>query len=253
MSAPVAGEHAVPAQIFRRRIVLSATDRRIDAALEDDVHHFYAEVDHDGEAVTAVRSRSVRTPRTNCDGAAVPLRGFEGLALLAEDVPLDPRKQCTHLYELVRLAIGAALRGGQRQYDLAVPLWSGADSSGQLRVDGAMTFDWTLRDQVVTTPGPFEGLDLKGRVAWPEALDADTLEAAKVLRRGIWIGAIRSKSILRVEPLEFTRHIRDLEARQRGVCFAHQPGVQEHGKSNEKANIFDFTGRPDDLLADLAR
>ena len=245
-------EAARPVRAFRRRIVLIPRDNAVEAALEDNMHHFLAILSHDGERVTSVKSSSIRTPRTNCADADLPLRGFLGLPLAGESVPLDPRLQCTHLYELVRLAMACAIRGSRRQYDIDVPLWTGANSTGRLIRDGTPLLEWSLVDQMVTTPGPFAGIDIKGRIVWPGGLDEDSLEAAKVLRRGIWLGAIRSNNAFITDRREFRAAIEVREERQRGTCFAHQPGTQELGRSNDGENIFDFTDRPQDLLKGIA-
>jgi hypothetical protein len=228
---------------------------RVRGALEDDFHRFEAGLEHDGEAVTAVRSASPRAPRSNCPDAVQPLQGFVGLPLAAEHVPLDPTAQCTHLFDLMRLMMAQGVRqraaGGElgRSYDVVVAYPRNGRMRAELHRDGALALGWDLVERRIETPGPFAGIDLAGKARWPEGLDADTLEAAKLLRRGVWLGADRSKlaAVLVKGPLDERVENRALE-KLRGACYAHQPHRQERATSARGMNIRDFSDDPDELL-----
>ena len=244
---------------FRRRIVAIAEARGVRGALEDDFHHFEAELDHDGERVTAIRSASPRVPRTTCAEAQRPLQGFIGLRLDAGQVPLDPRLQCTHLFDLTRFMMAQALRGQRsnalhatREYAIAVPYPEAGRMHAEIRRDGELVLAWDLVNGCVVSPGPFLGTDFSGKASYPKELDADALEAAKLLRRGVWLGRDRAAIAVVISSGKFEARVEQrANTALRGACYAHQPGTQERGTSNFSGNIRDFSDEPEAMLTAL--
>jgi hypothetical protein len=239
---------------FRRRIVALAAPNRVQGALEDDFHRFEVELEHDGSVVTAIRSRTPRAPRSNCPEAEQPLQGFVGRRLEAEHVPLDPRLQCTHLFDLTRFLMARAAAGSSREYEISVSYPENGRMRAEIHRDGRLALAWVLVERRIETAGPFAGIDLAGKARWPAGLDKDTLEAAKLLRRGVWLGADRSKIAIHIVDGKLEPRIeqRALE-KLRGACFAHQPGRQELGGSARGMNIRDFSDHPEQMLPELPK
>ena len=246
---------------YRRRIRLVAAEPGVvEAALEDDFHHFEVTLRHDGSRVTEVEGRSVRWPWSTCPGAAEPLRALAGMALsprcLAVGGHADPRANCTHMFDLAGLAVAHAARAGavvgagapsSRQYDAEVPF--GATASGgepvtvRLWRDGELVLEWVLDGRSIAAPpmytdAPWQG----GFFRWADAsLSVDDAEAAIVLRRACEIGMGRGMD------LDAYDRASELGPMMAGICHTMQPGVMEVAVRN-KGSIRDFSDDPDALL-----
>ena len=165
--------------LYRRRIRLTALDREVTGELEDDCHGFRVRVSHDGAAVTDISADTLRVPLTTCSGAIRPLRALVGTRLHTPPpaivAAVDPRANCTHLYDLTLLAIahldryGIAPRVallshsnfGSRNTDSALKMRDALrllkEASPDLMVDGEMHGDSaiseTLRNKVMPNSG----------------------------------------------------------------------------------------------------
>lgn len=147
---------------FRRTIRLAASHGRVEAEVLDDFHHFALALDHDGARVTEIRGEARRFPWTTCQAAPTALSAFAGVALAAHPLtvfPLvNPRSQCTHLFELAALAMAQASRGvGERLYAVKVDDPSDGEQGVRLTRDGGRLFDLSLVDDVVVRPVALEG------------------------------------------------------------------------------------------------
>ena len=171
---------------FRRRIMAWTEPGRAFAAIEDDLHHFRIDLRHDGEKVVAIGGTPVRVPWTSCPGAVDMLSSFVGEALAPSPglrkSGVVASHQCTHMFDIVKIAMAQALRGGRRQYDIEVLDRIDTETRATIRRDGELVFSWDLRGNLVTGPATFAGHDIAGRAIWPEESvpDADALEAALV-------------------------------------------------------------------------
>src|SRR6266511_3842032 len=98
--------------IYRRRIRIRTAAGIARADLEDDPHRYAVIVRHDGERVSAIEGRTVRTPWTSCREATSVLDRLVGIPLspnpLAVYASTNGREQCTHLFDLAGLAIAHA-------------------------------------------------------------------------------------------------------------------------------------------------
>lgn len=236
--------------IFRRRVAARAEGNRVFAGVEDDLHHFEIDIAHDGRAVTEIEGRSIRYPWTTCPHATAGIGAMAGtsIALPVKVAPeIDARLQCTHLYELARLAVAQAVRGGRRQYDIEMPDRVDNLARATIRRDGAALFAWDLDGYRVIGPGPFAGIEIMGRISWPDEVRADpeALEACLVLRRAITVASIRNpgKEGIRdgTSPIAPADEVRML-----GACHTYQPERARVGRV--WTSWQDFTARPDDLL-----
>jgi hypothetical protein len=240
---------------FNRRVLAAAEPGRGFAALEDDFHHFHAEIAHDGERVTAVAAQALRYPRSTCPEAIERLQQFVGMPLDAASTGIDGSWQCTHMYELARLAIAQARRGpGSRLYEICVPDRIARRTRAEIRRDGTLLLAWDFEGKYIVAPERFAGLDIYGRIRWPEDMHSDELEAAMLLRRGAWLSIARGTFAPSVEAantpggVKYKRHSPGSAA-----CYSYQPEIAARATEFRIENRRDFTGHPGDLLAELER
>ncbi|MEY2461419.1 MAG: hypothetical protein QOG30_3249 [Acidimicrobiaceae bacterium] len=217
--------------------------------MEDDFHCFGVTLRHDGQRVVAVEGDGSRYPWTTCPSAVEPLRALAGaplstrLSALGEYAPA--RQNCTHLFDLSGLAVAHAARGDgdTRTYDVAIPDRDGSRTEPELWRDGELLFRWTIAGRHLVGPPPFENVELRGGfIAWAEAnLDADTAEAASILRRACDISHGRSMDLDLLETADM------LGEPVRGTCHSFQPGMIDQAV-RVKGQTRDFTNDADALL-----
>jgi hypothetical protein len=233
-----------------RLVAIDAQTVRGD--MEDDFHRFGVTMRHDGRTVIDVEGDGTRYPWTTCPSATEPLRKLAGaplstqLSVLGEYAPA--RLNCTHLFDLAGLAVTHAARGspGTRTYEVEIPDRDGAHTEPALWRDGELLFRWSIAGRKITGPPPFVDVSLRGNfIAWAEdSLDADTAEAASILRRACDI------SFGRIMDLDVFETADMLGDQVRGTCHSFQP--ERMGQAvRVKGQTRDFTDNPDALLSDL--
>lgn len=235
---------------LRRTIILAASVDAVRAGVEDDFHHFELAIAHDGQHVTAVQSRHLRTPWTSCAGAGAMLGQLVGAPLSTNGAvvtgKLDAKAQCTHQFDLALMAIAQGARGGIRRYDIEVQDAAGAQRRAIVRRDGAVVIDWLLEGIKVVAPADVAGANLRaidlGAIA---ARDPDDAEAVVALRRAVMISSGRGHDLDQHESLEV------FSAQMSGACYAFQPVRFIEGKRN-KGTVRDFTAHPQLLLKDFS-
>jgi len=238
---------------YRRRTRLVADAGRVTADLEDDFHRFRVVLEHDGCSVRAVRGEAMRYPWTACPGAFTPLQAFVGAPLdpspTAASRRVNPREHCAHLFDLAALALSHALRGGRRQYDIAVPDRRDGRTRAALHRDGELLLTWEVAGSSISGPVPWAGHSLRGRdfLHWAEAeLDPDTAEAAVALRRAVFIASGRQGD------LDSAPNAGALLRWAANTCHSFTPGIAEEALRVRGATR-EFSHGPDRLLADLER
>ncbi len=241
-----------PRGCARRAIDLRASGDAVIAWLEDDFHHFGIELLHDGARVLAVQGHAERFPRDTCPGAIGILQELVGTSLHERSTALgahtNMRQHCTHLYDLLGLAIAHAANGREhRRYDAVVPDREAAthvDESGHmggrtepvLYRDGKEVMRWRLQGELVEGPGPYAGVSLgRGFRAWTESLDVEEAEAAHVLRRAtlIALGRLIDLQAMPADALKWTE----------GLCHSFQPETFARS-TRTPDSIRDFTDNP---------
>lgn len=238
--------------IFRRRIRLIAAANKVRSAVEDGSHSIRLTLHHDGSCITGLESDYRRMPVDTCPGAIMPLRGLIGTSLATPMREVlaahDPRRQCTHLYDLALLAMAHALRDGVRQYDIEVPDERAEAVCSRVLRDGVEVHRWQTFQGLITKPEALAGLPLRrGFAAWAAerfADDADALEAALVLHKGYFLSFSRRydmSSYLGQPVLQFTQ--------MHGSCYTYSPDVV--GRGTWISRMRDFTDGADELLADF--
>ncbi|MFN8036745.1 MAG: DUF2889 domain-containing protein [Acidimicrobiia bacterium] len=234
---------------YRRRIRLVSTEPgTVVGDLEDDFHRFRVTLRHGDGAVRSVRAESLRFPWSACPAAADPLHGLEGMTLATRFTAamerLNPRRTCTHMFDLAALCITHAAREtARRQYDLEVPPRDGHRIEPRLWRDGGLLLHFVLEERELVSPPPYSDVPWRGGfIQWADgALDPETAEAAIVLRRASEIGMGRGMDLDTLDTAESLLPIMS------GSCFTMQPGVAEHATRN-KVSIRDYGDDPDGLL-----
>lgn len=208
--------------IFRRGVRLTNRPGQTFGELEDTAHAMRCMIRHDEEKITAVEVDFVRLPMNTCTGAGGPLQELVGMAL---DTPFSwfygdgrPRRNCTHLYDLLWWTIAHAGRDAEeRLYEIVVPDHPGdAAGSATLFRNGRVVLEWLVKDGVIHAPAQFAGREImRGFTSWAlDNLDGDMLEAALVLQKGCFISDVRRIDVKRmVGPLAVR------ESALKGVCW----------------------------------
>jgi hypothetical protein len=239
---------------FRRRVRLVAPDANtVLGGLEDDQHYFTVRVEHDGAHVNAITSQSVRAPWTTCPAAGSQLQALVRTPLSDRCLVVAGRTQsdqhCTHQLDVATLAVAHAARvtaGGasRRQYDIEVPfgLLDGQRHTVTLTRDGEALLAWELEGARVVAPTPWSEAE-GGFARWADAtFDADTAEAAIVLKRACSIGMSRGMD------LDSYPTLADMPGLS-PVCWSMQPERAPVAFRN-RGLIRDYDARPETMLAE---
>ncbi len=229
------------------------------AWLEDDFHHFGIEVHHDGEKVVAVDGQAARFPRDTCPGAVSMLQELVGMPLDRRATALgqytNMRLHCTHLYDLLGLAIAHAACGREhRRYEAMVPDREVVDTanpdsrfSGPTRPvlyrDGRLVMAWQVQGNQIIGPADYAGVSMgRGFREWTETLDLDEAEAAHVLRRATLIALGRLIDLQALPALGVKETV--------GVCHSYQPEVVARS-SRMLSSTRDYSENPQGLLLNI--
>ena len=243
----------------RRAIDLQSRGDSVVAWLEDDFHHFGVEMRHDGEKVVAVEGQALRFPRDTCPGALGILQEAVGTPLSVRSTALgqhtNMRMHCTHMYDLLGLAIAQAASGRpHRRYDAMVPDRVALDSAPasspivgrtrpELHCDGESLMHWEVEGNDIVGPERYAGVSMgRGFRAWTEALSVDEAEGMHVLRRAtlIALGRLVDWQTMPPEGVPETQ----------GVCHSFQPEVARRSKQTI-ASSRDYSSNPAGMLRDI--
>jgi hypothetical protein len=221
--------------------------------LEDDQHYFTVRVEHDGRLVRAITSESVRAPWTTCPAAGAQLQALVGTPLSDRCVEIAGRtrsdQHCTHQLDIATLAVAHAARvtagrDARRQYDMVVPfgLLDGQRHTVTLARDGQDLLAWDVEGGRIVGPPPYS--DATGGFArWADAtFDADSAEAAVVLKRACSIGMSRGLDLDGYPTLADMPGLSPL-------CWSMQPERAPVAFRN-RGLIRDYDSRPDAMLAE---
>ena len=237
--------------IFRRRIRLEKRGQLIAAGLEDTLHACKMVLQHDGRVITAIDGTWYRHPNMTCRTAIDQFAPFIGKPLTPDRAAfrdyVEPRQQCTHFLDLIRLTLAHALRDETvRQFDIAVPDLAGESTSASVQVNGALVHEWRINTEIVVAPEAFGGKPLtSGFTRWAsEAFSGDALEAAHVLQRGIfvsWSTYLNFKAMAARDPGKVM-----VPAKLLGACHALQP--ERVDQALPCHDVRDFTDCPEKML-----
>ena len=237
--------------IYRRRLRIETGPGWARAELEDDPHRYGVTLQHDGERITAVEGRALRTPWTACGEAPSLLGRLLGMPLAPDPQQVyrhsNGREQCTHLFDLAGLAASHAARQiAVREYEAEVPCHDpGARRDAVLRQDGREVLRWTLERNTIVAPELFAGQDLGAMMPWAKAclVDRDRFEAVLVLRRAVFVAGNRFFDMDQMTRASDTGHVS-------GSCHVFREGVADRALRVQGATR-DFSDPRVPLLADL--
>jgi hypothetical protein len=204
--------------VFHRRVELVAGDSTVHATIEDFNHHFELTVTHDGSVVTAVAAEHVRAPWSQCPGAAAELQELVGKPVGVRPASAHASEHCTHLIDLVSVAVRFAGTVGHRRYDAWISDWDQPVGSAVIERDDGLRLAWQVGGNRIHGPDPWTDQPLGGRFTpWVlSTFDADTAEAALILRRAAWMAPSRGFDLDSFATLDQT-------GLGEGVCYATQP------------------------------
>ncbi len=140
-----------------------------------------------------------------------------------------------------------AARGiAARDYRVEAP-WYEIDAPRMLTLyrDDEAILEWTLQGNTIVAPEPYASIGVKSLLQWARQRpdDPDALEALFVLRRAVLISGSRTLELDALATADQTGH-------GIGACYVHRPERITLARRNVGSSR-DFTGTPEDLLADL--
>jgi hypothetical protein len=240
--------------LYRRRIrLVNLAADRAAGELEDDFHHFRAEIRHDGATILAAEGTELRSPWSTCAFATEPLRAIEGHPIARSSTAIGryaaARVNCTHLFDLAGLVVAHAARAQtERRYDIELtdPTGSRGTCRASMWRDGALVLEWAIAEGEIAGPAPWAGAPLRnGFIAWAEQrCDRDLAEAAIALRRIIDIARGRSADL---DALDNAAAASD---RMMGKCHTYSPATVDIAVRN-RGSARHFAGHPELLLTDM--
>jgi hypothetical protein len=218
---------------YRRRIRLVPAAKSILALLEDDIHSMAVRLHHDGTHVTAVEPLLDRMPWTTCPGAAAVLvETFAGLPLREVTQRRARKANCTHLHDLAVLAAAHAHDAHETCFDIAASDPVAGRRELILRRDGVVMLHWSEQDGLLVDPPELAGrslLTLRDAIA---ALDAEFVEAARLLQWGAIVAHGRTIPIER----------QNVAAQMAPNCHTFQP--EQAAVAQRVGRIIDFSAEP---------
>ena len=203
---------------LQRQIRIVSEVGRLRARMVDNVHDLSLTIDHDGTTITAVTAKAVRIPWTTCPGAMAQFQQIVGAAIdQSSPGGVDKSRQCTHLFDLARIAISKADVPGEHALDVHVaPTHAPSVLVAWALIDGREILRWRVADGHILSPDPFSGHAISGSAAWLGAVDdEDVRVAALQIKRAllVYFGTRESEQM---------RYASEL-AGMTGVCFSFQP------------------------------
>jgi hypothetical protein len=232
--------------VYRRATIIIASGHQVSAEMEDDFHHFRITLGHDGDVVTGIVGESIRYPWTTCGlESERKIQDLAGCRLdsMYEQLSSDERfSHCTHMFDLVQLAIGhAAKTACTRLYQATVTLLPDQGPvRAELKRDGDSLFQLDIENGCITGPAPYSGLRVDGLAAWASAQEQDELvEAVLVLKRAIHVslGKIFDWSNAKMAS----------EMNLPPTCYTFQPATAQRS-IRVPDSIRDYTHNPEQML-----
>lgn len=221
---------------FRRRVILRNPEPgRIEASVEDHIHHFEVTLAHDGSLVRQVEGRAVRAPWSLCPGASDQLAELVGVPVGPSARVPDPSQHCTHLLDLAIAAVRfAGTPVPERRVELTAAGWDDPPMDCEAVRDDGLTLHWRATAREIIEPEPFSGVALgAGFTTFVGGLDDDIAELALLLRRATWLGASRS---IDLDDYEVLRE----SGLPVGACFSSQPGRIDEARRNRGSSLVEL-------------
>lgn len=216
----------------RRRVLVEPEPGRVRASVEDDFHHFIVEIEHRDGVIIDVKTQAPRYPWTTCPEAGRLLADkLCGLDLDAAAALPDPLSHCTHLYDLALIAAAHATEVRPTTFSAFVGDAVDGRRTTELRRDGAIVLDWPLEGDVIAGASALAGRNLRQMRDWLPAEPPEIQEAARILRRTIFIAGGRGL------PLD---DLGDATFGRMGACFTFHPERASSAR-RMRGSVRDFT------------
>jgi len=225
---------------YRRAILLRGRPGRVDAELEDNVHHFTATLWHDGGRVLRMDGDSFRIPYATCGAGSAQMRALAG-APLSDDPRAaygftDVRRQCTHAFQLAGHAMAHALRGDQVWlYEVAVQDDVPEEFTATVHLNRQAALEWRLKGDVIDAPASLAGVNTAEAAKRAMETDHTTGEAAVILHRAMRQAIAQRRVTHLAQP-----YAGDLSTR--GNCYTFQPNRAPTSKSLDMTRNFEREG-----------
>ena len=172
-SRPASG-HSHESNVFVRSLaIVSPEQGRVALAMEDTAHAFQVSFSFEHDRITGVQAAWERHPLSSCGGAADALQQMVGLRLADSlfDVTrqADRRLQCTHMYDMLCLAVLHAYHGREdRRYDVLVVDSAPGIVAATLKCNGRTMLELALEDHHrIVQPERWQGVSVReGFMPW---------------------------------------------------------------------------------------
>jgi hypothetical protein len=236
----------------RRNQLIDPRPGRVRADVEDDFHHFWVEIDHDGERVLDLRTGAVRWPWTTCPAAGLHLGARMKGARLATLAGVDSAlSHCTHQHDLMLLAAAHAGDSGPTLLSTFSSDRTAPTRIAELYRNGVLQLAWEIAGSDIVSPGIGHGLSLRGLKYWEDALSLEEREAARALRRTIFINGGRFYDYSAGDGSTMTA---DKIVESVGACYTFQPERSASAALTMDMRDFSDSGVPlRDRIEDVAR
>ena len=161
----------------------------VEAAVEDDFHHFRVALHHDGGVVRKIVAGAVeRWPWTTCPAAADHLaQRLTGARLDALAAVDRPQAHCTHMHELALLAASHAEDAAPVLYSSFIADASGGTQDAEVWINGEPALAMTVRGSLIVAGGALAGRDFRQYRQWESEVPVDERRVLKVMRRMVQI------------------------------------------------------------------
>ena len=231
------------ANIFVRSLALVTTEPGVLAlAMEDTAHAFQLTLSYQHDRITGVYGTWERHPLSSCGGAPIALQEMVGLPLSDDlfDVArqADRRLQCTHMYDMLCLAIlHAHRRREDRRYDVLIRAPVNGLVTGTLTCNGRTVLELALEDyHRIIRPERWQGVSVsKGFMPWvKENVSPEEHEYHFMMQKGLFLARAQKQNA------GFTAGTRAvLSGMPVGTCFGSQP--ERYANSVKLATARRFT------------
>jgi hypothetical protein len=230
----------------------------VNLAMEDIVHAFRITMNHGDGAIRGIDARwdRDRHPMSSCAGAGQTLENLVGLPLDGDLFSLarqtDPRQQCTHMFDMLCLAVQHAHLGLEdRRYDVLVPDALGTRSIATLHLNGREVLEFEFDDDLrLIRPAPCAGLSvLKGFMSWVRAhVPPPDQPLYFVMQKALFVSQAQKMDLASMGGLPGT-----LSGPPLGTCFGSQPHRYESSIRMHSLRRFDRNNLHDVLAFQVPR
>ncbi len=214
-------------RITLRPSTLGDGKRRIEAHMQDHVHHMKVVITHaDGRIISAVPS-GIRLPWDMCPFGIAGVTRTAGMTITQAREgmgwPGGRTANCVHMVDLARVALAHVEDTAESVYAITVTPAHAQVRAARIERDGALLLQWTLDGPTLSGDEPFDGRTLAASdfVSWRGKLQPGLREPATILRRACHIAPSRDINLDRMR-------VAAESINADGSCYTLQPDVIEH-------------------------